>query len=105
MGGRGSSSGAKKSYTVSDRVSIARKFLDSYANNFQDKARGQRIVNLAKVWNGGEKVRIYGVGNSGYLEIEKNGTIKNQIERGFSGVQNEMWSAIDKMNSKKNKLR
>ena len=105
MGGRGSSSGAKKSYTVSDRVSIARKFLDSYAGNFQDKSRGRRIVNQAKVWSGGDKVRIYGVGNYGYLEIEKDGNIKNQIERPFSGVQNEMFTAINKINSKKNKLR
>ena len=105
MGGRGSSSGAKKSYTVSDRVSIARKFLDSYANNFQDKDRGQRIVGLARIWSKGDRVRIYGVGNDGYLNIDNDGTIKNEINRGFNGVQNEMWSAIDKMNSKKNKLR
>lgn len=72
------------------RIEIAKLFIAKLAE-ICGGDRGLKLTAPAKVWQGGNKVRIYGLARQGYVEILEDGTVRNEIDRPFP----EIFEAID----------
>lgn len=72
------------------RIEIAKLFIAKLAE-ICGGDRGLKLTAPAKVWQRGDKVRVYGLAKQGYVEILEGGTVRNEIDRPFS----EIFEAID----------
>lgn len=79
-------------FSVQERINIAKEYLEVLKEKLGG-SRGNKIVGDARVWNGGQNVRIYGLCKSRYVAILEDGTIKNNCSSPF----HEMFEAIDEM--------
>lgn len=72
------------------RIEIAKLFIAKLAE-ICGGDRGLKLTAPAKVWQRGDKVRVYGLAKQGYVEVLEDGTVRNEIDRPFS----EIFEAID----------
>lgn len=75
---------------IEKRIEVAKLFIAKLAE-ICGRDRGVKITAPAKVWQSGNKVRIYGLARQGYVEVLEDGTVRNEIDRPFI----EIFEAID----------
>lgn len=75
---------------IEKRIEVAKLFIAKLAE-ICGGDRGLKLTAPAKVWQGGNKVRVYGLARQGYVEILEDGTVRNEIDRPFP----EIFEAID----------
>lgn len=75
---------------IEKRIEVAKLFIAKLAE-ICGGDRGVKITAPAKVWQSGNKVRVYGLARQGYIEVLEDGTVRNEIDRPFI----EIFEAID----------
>lgn len=75
---------------IEKRIEVAKLFIAKLAE-ICGGDRGVKITAPAKVWQSGNKVRVYGLARQGYIEVLEDGTVRNEINRPFI----EIFEAID----------
>lgn len=60
---------------IEKRIEVAKLFIAKLAEICGGN-RGLKLTAPAKVWQGGNKVRVYGLARQGYVEILEDGTVR-----------------------------